>query len=232
MTTNEDQAWLDWQAKATSIYDSIYYQSNPLVASVNLAGHRQMETALDARTPIGKVLEVGAGSGFHFEFVRHPYDEYVFTDISSGMLDIARERFGDRPGVRFEIQDATQLTYEENSFDRLISVYNLEHLPHPHRVLKEWMRVVRPGGLISISIPLDGGLAWRLGRFLTTRRSFASHGLNLDYIIAREHVNTGYNLIALIRHYFQQRQEIFFPFRIPSADINLVFTCNIRVPGK
>ena len=165
----------------------------------------------------------------HLQFVRHQFDRYVVSDLSPNLLDIARQRLGSRQDVDFEIQDATQLTYPDASFDRLISIYNLEHLPRPHLVLKEWLRVVRRGGVLSIAIPLDGGVAWRLGRHLTTRRSFASEGLDLDYIIAREHINPSYNLISLIRHYFLKRSESWYPFGVPLVDVNLVYTCSVEL---
>lgn len=92
------------------------------------------------------------------------------------------------------------------------------------------MRVVRPGGVISIAIPTEGGIAWNLGRFLTTRRSFAREGLNLDYIIAREHINACYRLMALMRHIFPELTEAWFPLGLPLADINLVVAVTAHMP--
>ncbi|MCE7887427.1 MAG: class I SAM-dependent methyltransferase [Alphaproteobacteria bacterium PRO2] len=225
----EDKMWVSWQEAAPCIYDRIYYSGNPLVSKVNNAGHWLLEKSFGSDVHFDRVLEVGAGTGFHLEQVKHTFNEYMMTDISADLLDKARVRHANRKNVGYEIQDATALKYPDNSFDRLISVYNLEHLPQPHRVLREWRRVLKPGGIISISIPLDGGIAWRLGRYLTTRRAFAREGLDLNYIIAREHVNPSYNLISLIRHYFSDVQETYFPLRIPMVDLNLVYSCNIRV---
>lgn len=227
--TEEDQMWTSWQEAAPRIYEKTYYAGNPLVSKVNLAGHTQIEKPFGSDKHFANVLEVGAGTGYHLQKVKHKFDRYMMTDISADLLEQARKRYNGRSDVGFEVQDATKLTYEDASFDRLISVYNLEHLPQPHRVLKEWRRVLKPGGVMSISIPLDGGVAWRLGRHLTTRKSFAREGLDLNYIIAREHVNPSYNLISLIRHYFKDVDENFFPLRVPMVDINLVYSCNIRV---
>lgn len=225
----EDEMWLAWQKAAPRIYDKTYYSGNPVVAAVNDAGHKLIESAYDAETRFESVLEVGAGTGMHLQHVRHQFDRYVLTDLSSGLLELARERHAGRDDVEFEVQDATRLGYPNASFDRLISVYNLEHLPQPHAVLKEWRRVVKPGGVLTIAIPLEGGVAWRLGRYLTTRRSFAREGLDLDYIIAREHINPSYNLISLIRHYFKVRREWWYPLRVPMVDVNLVYCCAIKV---
>jgi phosphatidylethanolamine/phosphatidyl-N-methylethanolamine N-methyltransferase len=227
-TPHEDEMWLAWQKAAPYIYDKTYYTGNGLVARVNLSGHRLVEQPHGSSCHFSRVLEVGAGTGMHLQFVRHQFDEYVVSDLSPNLLNIARQRLGGREDVGFEIQDATQLTYPDASFDRLISIYNLEHLPRPHLVLKEWSRVVRRGGVLSIAIPLDGGVAWRLGRHLTTRRSFANEALDLDYIIAREHINPSYNLISLMRHYFPNRSEAWYPLRVPLVDFNLVYCCSIE----
>ncbi len=225
----EDSMWLDWQRKAPEIYDQIYYNSNPLVAAINRSGHWLVERFFNEKDHFSSVLEVGAGTGQHLAYVRHRFDRYLMTDINGALLAQAEKLNKGRPGVQFEVADATRLPYPDASFDRLVSFYNLEHLPNPHLVLKEWRRVVKPGGNVSIAIPADGGVAWRLGRWLTTRKSFARHGLDLDYIIAREHINPAYNLISLIRHYFNERRECWYPCRVPVLDINLVYACSLTV---
>ena len=90
----------------------------------------------------------------------------------------------------------------------MISVYNLEHLPDPHLALKEWRRVVKNKGIISIALPIEGGLAWNTGRHLKTRRFFKKNGLDYDLIIAREHINAFYKLKYLINYYFKSTLAI------------------------
>lgn len=225
----EDKMWLDWQTKAPEIYDEIYYNTNPLVSRTNNSGHHLIEKFINENEVFDHVLEVGAGTGQHLQYVKHKYKKYTLTDISESLLHEAEKLHKDKNSLAFEIADATQLPYDDNQFDRLVSVYNLEHLPQPHNVLKEWQRVVKPGGTISIAIPAEGGLAWRLGRHFSTRRSFAKHDLDLDYIIAREHINAAYNLISLIKHYFPKRRDSYYPLRIPLLDINLVYACRLEV---
>lgn len=228
---SEDEMWLAWQKAAPKFYEKTYYQDKSLVAHINIAGHHLMERMLGKDAYYPSVLEVGTGTGYHLPFVKHRYDHYLMTDLSSDLLAIAQEKHGSRRGLGYEIQDATNLDYEDASFDRLISVYNLEHLPSPHMVLKEWRRVLKPRGILTIAIPLDGGLAWRIGRYLSTRHRFANEGLDLDYIIAREHINPSYNLISLINHYFYNRREYWYPLKLPIVDINLLYVCLLKKDG-
>jgi len=228
-TEPEDDMWLAWQKAAPRIYDKSCYSGNSLVARINFSGHRLVERPFGPADHFANVLEVGAGTGVHLPYVRHQFDRYVISDVSQDLLAIAEKMLSSRDGLEFAIEDATRLSYPDASFDRLISIYNLEHLPQPHCVLKEWRRVLKPGGILSIAIPLDGGLAWRAGRHLTTRRSFAGEGLDLDYIIAREHINPSYNLISLIQYYFPHRRESWYPLGVHLVDINLVYCCSVKL---
>jgi phosphatidylethanolamine/phosphatidyl-N-methylethanolamine N-methyltransferase len=125
--------------------------------------------------------------------------------------------------LSYEVQSGEGLSYDNNSFDRLIATHVLEHIYQPHLALKEWRRVLKNGGVLSILIPTDPGIAWRLGRHLGPRKNAIAQGIAYDYVIAREHVNSCNNLIALLRHYFPEHTESWWPFPIPSIDLNLFF---------
>ena len=129
------------------------------------------------------MLEVGAGSGHHLPYVKQEFDQYVMTDGSDDMLKIASEKYAGQllnNSVVIEKQDATSLTYSDHSFDRLIATHVLEHLPNPVQVLKEWNRVIRPQGVISIVLPCDPGMSRRLGRYLGPRRNAKKLGIAYD----------------------------------------------------
>ena len=177
------------------------------------------------------MLEIGAGTGEHLGFVRHGFDQYVLSDMDAAILEVAKGKldhaFGDK--LKFETQTGEGLSYADNSFDRLIAAHVLEHIPQPHLAIKQWRRVVRSGGVLSILIPTDPGIAWRLGRHLGPRRKAMARDIPYDYLMAREHVNSCNNLIALLRHYFPERTEAWWPFPIPSTDLNLFFVCHAVV---
>lgn len=226
----EDQAWLEYRRAFADIYDSSNY-SSPLQASVMRASHRLTEREFGMDSSFETVLEVGAGTGEHFPFVRHGFSQYVMTDQDPRTLDLAHGKLKGSTNkiLRFERQRGERLSCDDNSVDRLIATHVLEHLYEPHLVLKEWQRVVRGGGVISILIPTDPGLAWRCGRHFGPRRNAMRQGIAYDYIMAREHVNSSNNLIALIRHYFPLRLEAWWPLRIPSIDLNLFYVCHATV---
>jgi len=226
----EDNAWIAYRQKFSEVYDDSNY-SSPLQSFVMRASHRLVENRFDEKTNFGRVLEVGAGTGEHLAFVRHTFEEYILTDLDPKTLEVAERKVAVRHDdrVRFETQTGDCLSYPDNSFDRLVAVHVLEHIYKPHLAIKEWYRVLKHGGVLSILIPTDPGLAWRLGRHLGPRKNASTQGLAYDYIMAREHVNSCNNLIAFLRHYFPDAKEAWWPSPIPSIDLNLFFAFHATV---
>lgn len=227
---NEDPAWLDYRARFAEVYDESNYAS-PMQSAVMRASHRLTENRFREHDHFARVLEIGAGTGEHLDFVRHDFEQYILSDPDSKTLEVARRKlhgkFGDK--LLFEMQSGEALKYPDNTFDRLIATHVLEHIYRPHLALKEWRRVVKNGGILSILLPTDPGMAWRLGRHLGPRNRAIAQGIAYDYVMAREHVNSCNNLIALLRHYFPERNEAWWPFPAPSIDLNLFFVCHAVV---
>ena len=57
--------------------------------------------------------------------------------------------------ARFEIQDARQLDYPSNCFDRIFSLSVIEHIPERGDIeaMSEFYRVLRPGGKLIVTVP-------------------------------------------------------------------------------
>jgi SAM-dependent methyltransferase len=56
-------------------------------------------------------------------------------------------------GLNF-IREATDVTgVADHQYDFVLSCHNLEHISNPVRALKEWVRVIRPGGAIVVVLP-------------------------------------------------------------------------------
>lgn len=226
----EDKAWIDYRNKFSEVYDESNY-SSPLQSSVMRASHKLVENAYDDQMYFGRVLEVGAGTGEHLPFVRHRFDEYILTDLDPKTLEVAKRKLaGTHDGeVAFDVQTGNRLAYPDNTFDRLVATHVLEHIYQPHLALKEWYRVLKHGAVLSILIPTDPGIAWRLGRYLGPRKNAMAQGIAYDYVMAREHVNSCNNLVAILRHYFPGSKEAWWPLQIPSIDLNLFFAFHATV---
>jgi len=219
-------------------YEQAYVQSyDQHNADRTLAGrflqksHMLLESTLPKEDSAGTILEVGAGSGHHFAYVEKNFSKYIMTDASQDMLSIASEKYQKEIStglLEIDEQNATALSYPDHSVDRLIATHVLEHLPDPVSVLKEWNRVVRPGGIISIVLPCDPGLLWRFGRYLGPRRNAKKKGIAYDYLQAAEHINSIFNLVVFMRHHFEDLSESWYPAMVPVPDLNLFYVCHAR----
>jgi SAM-dependent methyltransferase len=87
------------------------------------------------------VLEVGCGTGLILERIARFAERAEGIDLSDGMLEKARAR-----GLRVAQGSATELPFEDASFDVACSFKVLAHIPNIEGALSEMMRVVRPGG--------------------------------------------------------------------------------------
>lgn len=217
-----------YNANLAAAYDQLNY-GRSLSSLFMRRGHVLLERRFGADVHFNKVVEVGAGAGEHLGFLQHSFDEYLLTDWNDIRLERARAALPDglRAKVKVAREDATRLSMPSGSVDRLVACHILEHLPQPHEVLREWHRVLRRGGVLSILLPCDPGLLWRLGRLLGPRANAQRAGIEYDYWMAREHVNPIGNLVVFIRYYFGDVDELWYPARIPSTDLNLFYLCHV-----
>jgi SAM-dependent methyltransferase len=194
---------------------------------------RRLSAAIEsdlAHRRFTSVIEVGCGTGLHLAFVRHAFDRYILCDRSTEHLAAARARLSLRTDVEYYMPGGDELDYADGTFDRLLSVGTLEHIPNAWDVVQEWGRVVRPGGIMDIVVPTEGGMLWRFGRHWTTRRkALRDDNIDYDFLIATEHVNTAYHLMSIVRHYFPQVQTRQWPFRIGGIDLNLFTHMRVTV---
>ena len=94
-----------------------------------------------------EVLEIATGPGLLAKHVAPAAKRMVATDYSDGM--IAEARKGDCPdNLTFEVADAMNLPYADDSFDTVIIANALHIVPDPGKVLREIDRVLKPGGLL------------------------------------------------------------------------------------
>ncbi|MBP1786405.1 SAM-dependent methyltransferase [Micromonospora sp. HB375] len=103
---------------------------------------------LGERLPLaGDVLEVGAGTGELWHRIG-PRRRLTLTDFSPAMCARLREV----PGARVQRCDATRLPFRDGAVDAVIANHMLYHLDDPDAALREFARVLRPGGRLAVAV--------------------------------------------------------------------------------
>jgi phosphatidylethanolamine/phosphatidyl-N-methylethanolamine N-methyltransferase len=101
--------------------------------------------------PGERVLEVGVGTGLCLPL--YPGNcEVTAIDVSSAMLEKAAERVKEHglTNVRLLRMDAGEMEFPDSSFDIVIAAYVVTAVPDHRKLMKEMIRVSRPGGRLIL----------------------------------------------------------------------------------
>jgi SAM-dependent methyltransferase len=100
------------------------------------------------------ILEAGCGCGRWVGwFLNHGW-QTAGLDWSETLC--ARARAG-IPGARFEAGDMRAMPFADGEFGSIVALGSVEHVPEGSElVLKEFHRVLKPGGIAIITVPFNG----------------------------------------------------------------------------
>lgn len=195
-----------WQQAQADLMDMQY---TGLSGYFQIAGHHQIEQ-WTAPFREGIVLEIGCGNGHHLVHRRGEYGHYIGLDVAENLLRIMDERLPAFPKLA---GSAYELPFPDASIDCVFSVYVFEHLRELARCLQEVRRVLKSNGELLIGLPTEGGLAWDLGRRLTSK-PYMERKYGIDYmaIVHWEHWNTHDEVVAMVKEQFTLLEQRFVPF--------------------
>ena len=169
--------------KLKSIYKSVanrYDLEHTLLTA--LSDQRGREMVVENTVMEGNnVLDCGSGTGSTSVLAAQklgPQGKITLFDLSSDMREVAKEKLqieGLSDRATFQTGDMTQLPFESNTFDVVLSTYSLCPLYDPAKGALELMRVTKPGGKIGVAHSADPknpvtrmignwieGIAWRI----------------------------------------------------------------------
>jgi SAM-dependent methyltransferase len=105
---------------------------------------QDLAAAAIAAVEPGSILEIGCGTGAFAArlLCEHPAASLVAIDQSARMAELTRAR-----GVDARVADAMDLPFDDASFDVVVAMWMLYHVPDLDIALAQVRRVLRPGGL-------------------------------------------------------------------------------------
>ena len=109
-----------------------------------------------------QILDVACGTGDSTIAIARAAGEGTLVtgaDISEGMMALVMEKAGEAGvagRIRLEVADGENLPYGEASFDRVTCAFGIRNFEHKELGLKEFHRVLKPGGrvvILELSVP-------------------------------------------------------------------------------
>ena len=140
-----------------------FYRQYARYAQFNDARNDRQQSYLCDRIQVFdsmKMLDAGCGSGTLLRALRQKANIECFgVDVSA---EAGPYFLANNPTATFWAGDMINLPFESDFFDTIVTTDTLEHALKPYHAIKELNRVVKPGGIIAISVP-DGRLDYYIG---------------------------------------------------------------------
>jgi len=97
------------------------------------------------------VLDMACGEGYGSEVLSRTAASVVGVDANPEAFEHARLRYR-RENLRFE-RSMVEIYGEPGSFDAVVFLQTIEHVPDPRAVLEHFRALLRPGGVVYVTTP-------------------------------------------------------------------------------
>ena len=180
-----------------------------------------------------KILEIGAGTSPHLNFINPEFGKYFFLENSKFSINYLKNKFIKKKNIFYKLYSGNKIPFKNNYFERIIISHVLEHIPDPESFLEEMIKKLKPGGKLSIALPCDPGFLWRLGRFFlkifSVKKELGISKEEYDYMIATEHINSIFNLKSILKFKYSRKikKESYLPFKVKNVDMNLFYNVTL-----
>jgi ubiquinone/menaquinone biosynthesis C-methylase UbiE len=140
---NASQQASSWDSRAAA-----YEESNAATSDT----YARQALNIVGVTPGQKVLDVAAGPGYFSILAAQAGADVLAVDFAQGMVDYLREKVRrlDVENLRVEVMDGQDLKLEDDSFDIAYSSLGIVLFPDRAAGMREFCRVLKPGGLGAI----------------------------------------------------------------------------------
>lgn len=139
--------------RVSGMFDQVaknYDRTNTVLSMGNDQLWRAATTRAIAPKPGQRILDLAAGTGASSVSLARSGAEIVAADFSPGMIAEGRRRHDGIRNLTFTEADATNLPFEDDSFDTVTMSFGLRNVNEPRTALRELLRVTRPGGRIVV----------------------------------------------------------------------------------
>ncbi len=152
MKAKEVQAFFERIASDWDTMRLAYYDERVIERMTDVSNLREGMT----------VADVGTGTGFVAAGLAPRVRSVVALDNSPAMLDVARKNLDalSLGNVELLLGEITALPLESGSVDAAFANMVLHHAENPEAMLREMVRIVKPGGAVVITDEVKHSYAW------------------------------------------------------------------------
>lgn len=102
-----------------------------------------------------KILDIGCGDGVWYNQLKRGGIDVTGIDLSEHDLNKLKER-AEKMNLTARVMkvDAQKVPFDNNALDKIYSISTFEHIKNDEEVFEEAVRVLKPKGLLVVSVPL------------------------------------------------------------------------------
>jgi demethylmenaquinone methyltransferase/2-methoxy-6-polyprenyl-1,4-benzoquinol methylase len=117
-----------------------------------------------------KIIDIATGTGDIALCFANDDVEVIGIDNASMMLDLANKKAMETPNVKFQLEDAENMSFKDNTFDTATVGFGVRNFEDLNRGLREIKRVLKPGKkLIILETAIPSFFVFRFGYFIYTK---------------------------------------------------------------
>jgi ubiquinone/menaquinone biosynthesis C-methylase UbiE len=135
---------------------NIHYTKNDIGTKNQINREAWLKRTLNKVPKAKKILDAGAGELQYKKYCEHL--KYTSQDFG------AYDGKGDEKGFQMQswdnsgldiVSDIAKIPVKDRSFDAIMCIEVLEHIPHPIEAIKEFSRILKPSGYLIITAPVS-----------------------------------------------------------------------------
>lgn len=122
----------------------------------DMAFRKRVQTIFDWVQPTDgmTILDMPCGRGFYLNMLRYASGaRLIGAELDWGVIEKARRNVGHLPDVGLANANVYHMPFPDDAFDAVIMSEILEHIDRDVDALKEAYRVLKPGGVLAVTVP-------------------------------------------------------------------------------
>lgn len=204
----------------TSVADPLKFYYIPVARTFYTARFSDAIRLLGGKT--GKLLDVGCGSGIFLPELSRHCESLCACDFHPNLNRTAEMLRAEKVTASLVPADARSLPFQAESFDAIVSMSVLEHIHDLDSAAAEFYRVLRPGGVAVIGVPVEN---------LMTDTMLRLSYLSLPNAkLEDEHVSTHRDVLNAFTKKFSFEEGLNIPRLLPEQ-LRMYRTVRFRKPS-